>query len=225
MTEIKLGYARVSTYNQRTDNQVEKLQTAGCSELFIEEPTSGTKNSTAPQFLALMSRVAELRSEGKHVLVCVTKLDRFSRSLKDLLEAVEALGKMGASFTAIDDSFTYDASSPMSKLMLQMLGALAEFERSLIQSRMDEGLAAATAKGLRRGAKPSLTKAQVKTIKAEHEAGASATEIANEWGLSKSLIGRVLGLYPSKPPYVTLDEWEQARKQSRTRDQHALGPI
>jgi len=215
---IKLGYARVSTVNQNTDNQEAQLKAAGCTELFVDHAVSGAKNHESEQYRALFARVKELRAEGCDVVVCVVKLDRFSRSLRDLLEGVEELGKLGASFTALSDSFTYDSTSPMSKLMLQMLGALSEFERSLITSRMAEGMEAKVAKGLKRGQRPKLTSAAVKAIRTNYASDPQPiARIAKEWGVSRSTIVRVLGIYGQTEPYVTLDEWEAGKERANAK--------
>lgn len=215
MTTTKLGYARVSTSNQSTENQEKQLSEAGCSELFVDRAVSGSKNHESSEYAALFARVKELRGEGHVVTVCVVKLDRFSRSLKDLLEGVEELGKLGASFSALSDSFTYDAASPMSKLMLSMLGSLAEFERSLITSRMNEGMDAKVAKGLIRGQKPKLRSSAVKAIRAAHTAGDTTPgALAKEWGVSRSTVIRVLELPGFSKPYVTLDAWELAKERA-----------
>lgn len=210
----QLGYARVSTANQKTDNQVSKLRDAGCSEVFEDPAVSGKNNHEGKQFRALMNRVRELRDQGEEVMVCVVKLDRFSRSLLALLEGVEALGKIGASFVALDDAFVYDATSPMNKLQLQMLGALAEFERSLIRGRLDEGMEIKVGKGLLRGPKPKLSAAAVKAIRASHATEVptpSPGKLSKEWGVSRSTIVRVLELPGYKKPYTTLDDWEAGK--------------
>jgi len=222
MTAYRLGYARVSTVHQKTDNQHEQLRAAGCSELFSDHAVSGAKNHESEQYRALFDRARELRSQGHEVTVCVVKLDRFSRSLQALLTGVEELGQLGASFTALADSFTYDATSPMSKLMLQMLGALAEFERSLITSRMNEGMEAKVAKGLRRGQKPKLKLAEVRAIRSSYAESIGAEvdpserltpgKLAKEWGVSRSTIIRVLELPGFEKPYISLDEWQAAKE-------------
>lgn len=224
MTAYRLGYARVSTVHQKTDNQHDQLRAAGCSELFSDHAVSGAKNHESEQYRALFARARELRSQGHEVTVCVVKLDRFSRSLQALLTGVEELGQLGASFTALADSFTYDATSPMSKLMLQMLGALAEFERSLITSRMSEGMEAKVAKGLRRGQKPKLKLAEVRAIRSSYAESIGAEvdpserltpgKLAKEWGVSRSTIVRVLELPGFEKPYISLDEWQQAKEQA-----------
>lgn len=216
---IKLGYARASTKGQSTENQHAALDAAGCSKIYEDHGVSGAKNSTSPGYAALFERVRELRAAGEEVEVCVVKLDRFSRSLSALLRGVEELAQLGASFRALD-GFAYDATSPMSRFQLQMLGALAEFERSLIRSRMDEGREAKVAKGLRIGRKPKLTRAAVNAIRAGYAngEGKSPDALAKDWKISKALVGRVLGIYPSLPPYFTLDEWEEAKAKAGAKE-------
>lgn len=216
---IRLGYARASTKGQKLEIQHASLTAAGCTEIFDDLGVSGAKNSGSKGFTALFERVRELRVAGEEVEVCVVKLDRFSRSLSALLRGVEDLDQLGASFRALD-GFTYDAGSAMSRLQLQMLGALAEFERSLIRSRMDEGREVAVAKGLRLGKKPKLTRAAVEAIRAGYAdgEGKSPDTLAKEWKISKALVGRVLGIYPSLPPYFTLDEWEEAKAKAGTKE-------
>lgn len=211
----RIGYARVSTVNQKTDNQRVKLQAAGCSELFIDDAVSGAKNSRSEQYRALMARVKELREQGEEVKVCVTKLDRFSRSTRDLLEGVEELAGMGAGFEAIDNAFTYEPASAFSELMLTTLGAVATFERSLIVSRMSEGMEAKVSKGLKRGQKPKLNSASVKAIRASYAAEKqSPAKLAKDWGVSRSTIIRVLELPGFQKPYVSLDEWLLAKERA-----------
>ena len=212
---IKIGYARVSTTNQKTDNQVVKLQAAGCSELFVDDAVSGSKNSRSNEYRALMTRVKELREQGEEVKVCVTKLDRFSRSTRDLLEGVEELAGMGAGFEAIDNAFTYDPASAFSELMLTTLGAVATFERSLIVSRMSEGMEAKVSKGLKRGQKPKLNSTSVKAIRASYASEKqSPAKLAKDWGVSRSTIIRVLELPGFQKPYVSLDEWLLAKEKA-----------
>ncbi|GAA1494728.1 recombinase family protein [Curtobacterium herbarum] len=208
-----IGYARVSTAQQSTDLQRRALTASGCTELFIDEAVSGSQNHDSAQFKAMMRRVKELRTRNATVLVRVTKLDRFSRSLPHLLDSVEHLGNLGASFEAADDSFVYDANSPTSVLMLSMLGALAQFERSLIKARMAEGRAYAKANGRIFGRRPTLTQAAVDAIRKERaEDGTTDRQLAKKWDVSRTLIQRVLNIAGYTKPYVTADEWDAARK-------------
>lgn len=210
---IKLGYARVSTVGQNTDNQIDRLKEAGCAEVF-EETMSGTRNARSSTFRSLFDRVKQLREEGKEVEVVVTKLDRFSRTTRDLIDAVMELAELGASFRALDNSLSYDPSNPSSKLIFHVLSALAEFERELILSRTAEGAKAAKERGVKFGAPPKLKQADVARIKELHATGIYTTnQIARRSGVSRSTIHRVLGLYGAKP-YVTREERDEANRKA-----------
>ena len=111
-----IGYARVSTVGQSLDVQLEQLQNAGCGKIF-QEKISGAKE-IRPQLVALLDYVRE----GDTVTVC--KLDRIARSTKHLLEIVEQLEKKGVAFKVLN--INLDTSTPTGKLMLTMLGAIAE---------------------------------------------------------------------------------------------------
>lgn len=214
-TETKvLGYARVSTNGQSLENQIDALTKAGATEIF-EEKTSGARNARSVVFRSLFDRARQLRADGYEVKVVVVKLDRFSRSLSDLLAAVKELGELGVSFHSLDSSLTYDAHSPSSKLMLAVFGALAEFERELIVSRTTEGRIAAQAKGVRVGRKPVLTATQVEKIREEFQTGLySKGQLASRAGVSVSTIHRVLGLY-SEAAYLTRDAHEKSQQKRR----------
>lgn len=210
-----IGYARVSTAGQSTKNQIKTLKEADCTEVFIDDAVSGSRNHLSPKYRDLMNRIKELREQGDEVVVRVTKLDRFSRSLQALLEGVEEIGKLGASFESLDGGLQYDPRNPYSTLMLHMLGALAQFERELIKSRMSDGLEAKKAKGMRIGPKPKLTQAAVKAIRAAYATGTTTDrKLATEWNVSRSTVARVLGLYGFTDEYITLDQWEAAKKQA-----------
>jgi DNA invertase Pin-like site-specific DNA recombinase len=210
-----IGYARVSTSNQNTDNQVQLLKESGCTEVFIDEAISGSNNHHSDVYRSLMARVKELRDQGHIVTVRVTKLDRWSRSTQHMLEGVEELGEMGASFEALNGGFAFDANSPTSTLILTVMAAVAEFERELIRSRMAEGREAKKVKGLLFGPKPKLTQAAVNAITATYKTGTTTDrKLAGEWGVSRSTIARVLGLYGHTAPYVSLDQWEAAKKKA-----------
>lgn len=210
-----LGYARVSTAGQSTDNQVAALQESGCTEVFVENAVSGSRNHLAPQYRALIKRAKELSEEGNDVTVRVTKLDRFSRDTQHLLEGVKELGDLGVSFEALYDNFAHDAKSPMSRFLLTMLGALAEFERELIRSRMADGRAVKVAKGQLSGKKPALRLVAVEAIRASYATGTTTDrQLAAQWNVSRSTIDRVLGIHGFTKPYISLDEWEAAKKKA-----------
>ena len=125
-----IGYARVSTDGQSLDAQHSALQSAGAARVFAEK-ISGAKTDRA----ALARCLAAL---GGGDTLLVTKLDRLARSTRDLLNTLDAIGKAGASFRSLADAWA-DTTSAHGKLMITVLGGLAEFERHLILARTDEG--------------------------------------------------------------------------------------
>lgn len=140
-----LGYARVSTDDQTLEPQLDALRAAGCTEVFEEFASGG--NRSRPQLAAALARV----KRGDTLLVA--RIDRLARSLSHLLQVVEALRARGAHFRSLADPI--DTSGPSGVLVLQMLGAVAEFERSLIRERTIAGLQAAKLRG-RVGGNPGL---------------------------------------------------------------------
>lgn len=140
-----IGYARVSTEDQTLGPQLDSLRAAGCSEMF-EEFASGASRAR-PQLAAALTRVR------RGDTLVVARLDRLARSLAHLLAVVEELRAKGAHFRSLADPI--DTSGPSGVLVLQMLGAVAEFERSLIRERTRAGLQAAKARG-RVGGNPGL---------------------------------------------------------------------
>ncbi len=138
-----IGYARVSTHDQILDLQQDALYAAGCEKIFVDE-LSGAKAARP----GLEQAMDSLR-EGD-VLV-VWRLDRLGRSLRNLLELVEQLKERKVGFRSIQESM--DTSTSGGNLIFQVFGALAEFERNLIQDRTNAGLAAARARG-RSGGRP-----------------------------------------------------------------------
>ncbi len=141
-----VGYARVSTEDQRTGRQVDELGAAGCAEV-VEERASGADRQR-PALAALLRR-----GLARGDTLVVVKLDRLARSLEHLLEVVRTLEARGAFLRVLGDPI--DTATPQGRFMLQMLGAVAEFERALIRERVRSGLARAAREG-RRGGNPAL---------------------------------------------------------------------
>ena len=139
-----IGYARVSTEDQITDAQLIELRAAGC-EIIHQEHGSGASRARP----VLSQLVKEIRPTD--VLV-VVRLDRLARSVSHLLEVIEALEKKGAHFKSLQDPI--DTSTPQGMFSLQVLGAVAQLERSLISERTKAGLRAAKAKGKSLGNPP-----------------------------------------------------------------------
>lgn len=140
-----VGYARVSTLDQETDLQFDALKRAGVRKIYSEK-TSGI--SARPQLQRLL---AELKTGDQLV---VYKLDRLARSLRDLLTIIERLDVAGCGFRSLTEPI--DTGSPAGMLMLQMLGAVAQFERSLIRERSIAGQQAAMERGVHCGRSRSV---------------------------------------------------------------------
>ena len=176
-----VGYARVSTDGQTLDAQQAALREAGCAKVFAEK-VSGAK--TDRQHLA---KALAALTPGDTLIV--TKLDRLARSTRDLLNNLDAIGKAGATFRSLGDAWA-DTTTPAGKLMLTVLGGLAEYERHLILSRTAEGRTRAQASGVRFGRKPSLTPYQRTEALRRRAAGETLTEIAKSMAVSHMTIAR-----------------------------------
>jgi DNA invertase Pin-like site-specific DNA recombinase len=176
------GYARVSTDCQSLDAQRKTLGAAGCAKIF-EEKESGAR-SDRPQ---LVRAIAAL--DAGDTLV-VTKLDRLARSMLDLLVTLDTIGKAGATFKSLGDGWA-DTTTPAGKLVLTVLGGLAEYERSLINARCSEGRARAKANGVKFGRRPVLTEHQQREALARRAAGESLMQIAKTFNVSHMTIARL----------------------------------
>ena len=154
-----IGYARVSTDEQTTDPQIDALKAAGCS-IILRESASGASRAR-PQL-----KLAVERCRQGDVLV-VVRIDRLARSLSHLLEIIEALDARGAGFRSLGDPI--DTTSPQGRFTLQILGAVAEFERALIRERTRAGLKAARDRG-RVGGNPALRSGSTAAARAVHRA-------------------------------------------------------
>jgi DNA invertase Pin-like site-specific DNA recombinase len=177
-----VGYARVSTDGQTLEAQQAALQAAGAERVFAEKQ-SGVKTDRAALARCLRSL------EAGDVLL-VTKLDRLARSTRDLLNTLAAIGEAGASFKSLGDPWA-DTTSAHGRLMLTVLGGLAEFERHLILARTNEGRERAKARGVRFGRKLKLTPHQRREALARREAGEALTDIGRTFGVSHSTISRL----------------------------------
>src|SRR4029450_11683815 len=169
------GYARVSTNGQDLTSQEHELMAAGCAKVF-KEKVSGAKTDRAE--LAKVIR----RLEPDDVLL-VTRLDRLARSTRDLLNVLATLAERQAGFRSLKDIWA-DTTTPHGRLMLTVLGGLAEFERELIRARTGDGRARAKARGVRFGRPAALTPHQ------RHEAiqrlanGGVQADLARSYGVS-----------------------------------------
>ena len=142
------GYARVSTRDQDFNAQVAELMAAGCAKVYREK-ASGAKTDRAE-----LAKVMSKMEPGDVLVVC--RLDRLARSTRDLLNIIEALTQRGAGFKSLKDTWA-DTTSPHGRLMLTVLGGLAEFERELIRARTGDGRKRAKERGVRFGRPRKLT--------------------------------------------------------------------
>jgi DNA invertase Pin-like site-specific DNA recombinase len=176
------GYARVSTDAQTLDAQIAALTAAGVVKVYSEKESGAKTNRPA------LARVLAAMDAGDVLLV--TRLDRLARSTLDLLNTLESLSKWKAGFRSLSDPWA-DTTTPHGRLMLTVLGGLAEFERSLILSRCNEGRARAMAKGIKFGRKPKLTQHQIAEAVRRRDAGEALTEIGRSYNVSHSTISRL----------------------------------
>jgi DNA invertase Pin-like site-specific DNA recombinase len=177
-----IGYARVSTDGQTLDAQQAALKAAGAEHIYAEK-ISGVR-SDRPQLAKLLKAI------GEGDTVVVTRLDRLARSTRDLLNILHAIGKAGATFKSLADAWA-DTTTPHGRLMVTILGGLAEFERDLIKARTDDGRRRAMANGKRFGRKPKLTAHQIAEALQRRNAGEPLTEIAKTYNVSHSTISRL----------------------------------
>ena len=178
-----IGYARVSTLDQKLDLQIEALQKIGCSKIFTDI-ASGAKSDRP----GLEEALNYLR-EGDTLVVW--KLDRLGRSLSHLLQIIETLSQRGIQFKSITDS-AIDTTTPSGQLMLSMIAALSEFERNLIRERTKEGLAVAKARGRKGGRRPVITDQKLKKAKQLIDKGLTVREAASAIGVGKSSLYEAL---------------------------------
>jgi DNA invertase Pin-like site-specific DNA recombinase len=176
------GYARVSTNGQDLAAQEAELMAAGCAKVF-KEKVSGAKIDRAE--LAKVIR----RLEPSDVLV-VTRLDRLARSTRDLLNVLATIGEREAGFRSLRDTWA-DTTTPHGRLMLTVLGGLAEFERELIRARTGEGRARAKARGVRFGRPSALSPHQQAEALRRLANGEAQAELARSYGVSQATISRL----------------------------------
>lgn len=179
---LVFGYARVSTDGQTLEAQVAQLDAAGAGKVYREK-VSGVARSR-PQ----LTKLLEALSPSDVVLV--TRLDRLARSTRDLLNVLAAITEKGAAFRSLGDPWA-DTTTPHGRLMLTVLGGLAEFERELIRARTSEGRARAKADGKKMGRPHKLTPHQQQEARARREKGESLVSIAKSYNVHHATIGRL----------------------------------
>ena len=183
-----VGYARVSTREQETYLQIDALKKAGVSEIYEEKASS-------------VGRRPELRrcldSLRKGDTLVVYRMDRVARSLKDLLEILERIHSVGASIKSLTEPL--DTSGPIGIFMVQVLGSVAQLERSIIRERALAGQVSAYQRGKRwGGSKPKLDDDQVLEMKKFKAEGHTLKQLMARYQLSMSSVCRYLGDYSGK---------------------------
>lgn len=148
---MKVGYARVSTEDQNLDLQREALRAAGCVRIYEEKLSGATRSRPILR--------AALRSLRRSDTLVVWKLDRLGRSLQDLLGILATLEQRGVGFCSVSDGF--DTTTPAGRLLFQVTGAFAEFERVLISERTKAGMQAARHRGRQIGRPRRLSAEQI----------------------------------------------------------------
>lgn len=180
-----VGYARVSTEDQETRLQLDALHAAGVTRIYQE------KTSAVGQRPQLHLALSELLPGD--VLV-VWKLDRLARSLSDLLQLLDVLSARGAAFRSLTEPV--DTSTPMGIFVVQILGAVAQLERSLIIQRTTAGIHAAIARGQKWGRRPILSDRDRREVAHLARSGIPLGDVATAYGISRPLVYRLESLHP-----------------------------
>src|SRR6516165_3833104 len=179
-----IGYARVSTYGQTLDSQLEQLRKAGCASRNIyREKVTGARPDRRE-----LNRMLGKLAPGD--VVVVTRIDRLARSTFDLFGIVKRIVDAKAQFQSLAEPWA-DTGTSTGRLMIAVLGGLADVERDLIRTRTAEGRSRAQQNGQRMGRKPKLTEEQQAEAPKRRAEGATLTELARSYGVGKSTISRL----------------------------------
>ena len=177
-----VGYTRVSSFEQNASRQLENQKI----EKLFADVVSG-KNTERPQLQALL----EFVREGDVVLV--HSMDRLARNLDDLRLLVKTLTNKGIHIQLIQENIVFTGEdSPMSQLLLSVMGAFAEFERALIKERQREGIALAKKRGVYKGRKQALDREQILQLKERIKAGEAKSTVAKEFGICRATLYQYL---------------------------------
>ena len=184
-TGKRIGYVRVSSADQNDARQLDGLE---LDKIFTDKASG--KDTNRPQLMAML----EFVREGDHIYV--HSMGRLSRSLRDLQEVVERLTAKGITIAFVKEGLTFEPpatgadahKTAYSTLMLQLLGAVGQFERALIKERQREGIAIAKTKKLYKGRKPALDDAGVVKLKKMAAEGSAKVEIAKTLGISRASV-------------------------------------
>jgi len=189
---MKIGYARISKADgQETSTQIAALKIAGAERIFEEAASGGRWDR--PELHRALDQL------HPHDVFIVWKLDRLSRSLKDLLHIMETIESAGAGFRSVTESI--DTTTPAGRMLMQMVGSFAEFERAMIRERTRAGLKAARARGRVSGRRFKLTVPQrQEAIEMITSGRKSPADTARLFGVHPSTISRLLARHRQEPP-------------------------
>lgn len=182
MSGQRVAYIRVSSIDQNPDRQRADIK---AEQVFIDTLSGG--NTDRPE---LMRLIAYVRSGDT---VIVHSMDRLARNLDDLRRLVYDLTKRGVKVEFIKEKLVFSGDdSPMAKLLLSVMGAFGEFERSIIRERQKEGIAQAKKRGIYKGRKPALDDSEIRLLKQRVDNGESKTLLANELGITRATVYKYL---------------------------------
>jgi DNA invertase Pin-like site-specific DNA recombinase len=182
MNGQRIGYVRVSSFDQNPERQLELVQV---DKVFTDKASG--KDTRRPQLDALIGFVRE----GDTVVV--HSMDRLARNLDDLRRLVQSLTQRGVRIEFVKEHLTFTGEdSPMANLMLSVMGAFAEFERALIRERQREGIALAKQRGAYRGRKKALAPERVAELRRRAAAGEQKAQLAREFGISRETLYQYL---------------------------------
>jgi DNA invertase Pin-like site-specific DNA recombinase len=181
---MKYGYARVSSNTQDHAAQVEALKAAGCERIFSEK-ASGSSTNGRREFAKVMKAL----NPGD--VVAVVTLDRLARSSRDLHNILHELHEIGCGFVSLGEPWC-DTTTDVGRLVMTIMGGIAEFERSLIRKRCEEGIQRAKLKGTKFGRPTALDHGQRRRIAERYAAGETMAELAREYQCGEATIWRAL---------------------------------
>lgn len=178
----RIGYIRVSTIDQNPERQLDDLV---LDKVFIDRASG--KDIDRPE----LQKLLEFLREGDTLVV--HSMDRLARNLDDLRQLVQQLTEKGIQVNFIKEGLTFTGEdSPMSNLLLSVMGAFAEFERALIRERQCEGIALAKKRGVYKGRKPSLSVEQVDLLRQRAATGEQKASLAKEFGVCRGTLYKYL---------------------------------
>ena len=184
MSGQRIGYIRVSTFDQNPERQLEKIE---LDRTFTDQASG--KDVHRPQ----LEQLVDFIRDGDTLVV--HSMDRLARNLDDLRRIVSDLTDRGVSIEFAKENMTFNGEdSPMAKLMLSVMGAFAEFERALLKERQQEGIALAKQRGVYKGRKPSLSDSEIEEAKRRVDGGEKKAKVARDLGISRETLYKYLRL-------------------------------